>query len=384
MNTLMKTLLESYNINDVNYSQKVKTKVDQYWNSLTPIDGSNDPKRLNSKSVFLSKLKSAILSELPGVSTGNAEFDKLTLKEQHLLKLRNPHLIGSVIPENLNGLALSNDETRQLKKLRAEIFNDKINQEPLVISGDELLAKMMPLLLKDNLVKEVVPALLLATGRRTIEILKTAKFTLREDMKADGYKCIFSGQAKAGLDEKDCYEIPLLAPFYLVEFALQTVRRQFDATNVSAEQVHQIYARQLNTYIHKLVGVNAHALRSIYAMCCYTLNKNVSSMIGYIATILGHSNNMNAAYYQTINVEKLTGPYQHVEQAKLEAINEDQGWVFISKPESKRIDSIKEMMAQGKRITATSVRNHGGGTMAVIQKVIQNNLERIEKHNKNL
>lgn len=396
MNNLMRELQKSYSPNNVNFAQETMKVIDDYWAQLTPDAEAKDPKRLGTKSVFVSKLKSAIINDLKPLKIGNAIFDAMSLKNQQLFKLMSlktnqNDFIHSVdiIPKNLEGLNLSMKESKELKKLRSTIDNAKLKEAPIEFDGQALLNKLMPLLNGKNLYKEVVPALLLATGRRSVEILKTGDFILADDMSPKGYTCIFTGQAKSGIEEMDGYEIPLLAPYWMVKKALETVRQSFDATNLSTEEVHQVFARQLNTFVKKLAGTTPHMLRSIYAMMCYQMNKKKASMIGFISSILGHSQLQNAGYYQRVLINNITGPYKPTENDIAHLIpetktDENDGWIFNNKPEQKRIEGIKQMMASKMKITASSIRTHAGGSMLVIQRIIRNNQKLIDDYNATL
>jgi hypothetical protein len=105
-------------------------------------------------------------------------------------------------------------------------------------------------------------------------------------------------------------------------------------------------------------------------------------MIGYVSKILGHSQVHNAMYYQRVVIEDITGPYIPTEEERTPKIEVD--WIINNKSEAKRVEVIQEMMSQRKRITATAVRNNGGGTLIVIQRIIENNKELIDEHNKSL
>jgi integrase len=399
MNTLMKELIQSYDENDSKWGTKALVKVDDYWAKLGPSKSKADPDRLGSKSVFLSKLKSALIETLePYEVDGQDEFNNLSTKDQQKFKIKSLRTNTNdwvhdcpIVPRNIEFLSMTATDSNHLKKLRSAIDNRKLKEPPLVINGDELIQKLLPLLNGSKIVQELVPALLLATGRRTIEILKTADFNITEDMATDGFTCVFSGQAKQGLENIGEYEIPLLAPFWLVKKALDKVRTGYNASKESTEQVHAKFANQLNKYCKKLGGVGPHELRAIYAVMCYQLNKRKASMMGYIAGILGHSNPQNATYYQRVLIENFSGVYKQEEEAEPEETKQeendndnDEDWKYTNKPEWKRIQGIKEMMLRKKRITASSVRANAGGTMALLQRVIHNNQAKIDAYNATL
>ena len=80
---------------------------------------------------------------------------------------------------------------------------------------------------------DVAVALGLITGRRCIEIFKSAEFTAVND-----HAAIFQGQAKKGdVAEPAEYEIPMLAPPDLVNTALARLRTAKDCTALSNREV---------------------------------------------------------------------------------------------------------------------------------------------------
>lgn len=388
MNSIIQNIANKYKQTDEAFAQLAHREINDFLQGL-PNKDLKDPSRLSTKAVMLSKLKQSIINSLPSITIGNEEFDRMTRKEQHMMKIKSTKMKGfgfldniEILPDNLDDIKLTTKEAQQLAQHKTKVNKEKLDEEPMVFKGDELLKTVMPLLNGSSLIKEVVPALLLATGRRTVEILKTAKFTLTDTMTRDGYRCIFEGQAKSGLEDTGSYEIPLLAPFFMVEEALRTVRDTYDATNVENEVVHQQFASPLNLSVKRLTGTTPHALRAIYAMMCWNLNKKQSSMIGYVSKILGHSQVHNAMYYQRVVIDDLTGPYVPTEEEK--APKRQVEWVIKNKAEAKRVEAIQEMISQRKRLTATSIRNHGGGTLTVIQRIIENNRELIDEYNKSL
>src|SRR5690606_32717663 len=139
----------------------------------------------------------------------------------------------------------------------------------------------------------VIPSLLLVTGRRTIEIMKTASF---EDYRSDDqkeenveYKAVFSGQTKT--PEAKSYLIPLLAPVEKVKLALAAVRHAYPFADRNNSSVNAAYSKTINKMCQTLFGRSAHELRAVYAhMCQESFNRGPKKMpiSGYISKTLGH------------------------------------------------------------------------------------------------
>jgi hypothetical protein len=396
----MKHLIDTYDVENDHYKAQAMKQIDDLWSELEPSKSTIDPQRIGSKSVFISKLKYALMDKAGSVVTDHKEFDKLDPKEQLKFQMKSIQNGENkwvwdvdVVPKNIENFGLSHIEVDLLKKQRTKVDKDKLEGDVIEVNGNILLNSMMPLLNRRSLYSAVVPALLLATGRRSIEILKTGDFYITKEMDVNGYVCMFSGQAKQGLTEQDPYLITLLAPFKMVKRALNTVRTEFDATKMTTAEVHQKFAKSLSNWVKKLAGTTPHMLRSIYAMMCYKLRKSKQSLIGFISKLLGHTQVQNAMYYHRVSIENLTGPYTPTEEdepeEEPEVLNreeekEEDVWVANSVPEKKRLETIKELMLRNRKITASSVRAYGGGTMAVIQRVIDNNLIRINEYNDSL
>jgi integrase len=395
----MKELIDSYNVTDANFKAKAFKSINDYWAKLAPSKSKEDPMRIGSKSVFISRLKSALMEKAGSVVTGHKDFDELSPKEQLKFQLRSQKngenkWVWSidVIPKNIEDFGLPTDEVTTLKTMRAKVDNDKLRGESIEINGDQLLQKIMPLLNGTSLYRQLVPALLLATGRRSIEIMKTGDFYLEKDMDINGYECVFSGQSKQGLEISEPYVIPLLAPFKMVKTALNKVRTMFDATKMTTDEAHQKAAKSLNNWVKKLAGMTPHTLRSVYAMMCFQLKTTKMNLIGFIAKVLGHSQLQNAVYYQRISIINLSGPYvptaedkkEEKEEAPIVENKEEEkdDWNVKNVPESKRLETIKQLMFLKRKVTASAIRAYGGGTMAVISRVIANNQQKIDDYNK--
>jgi hypothetical protein len=235
------------------------------------------------------------------------------------------------------------------------------------IDVDAMMIDLFPGLTSTNF-NEIIPALLLATGRRTTEILKTATFT-----QIGAYRVMFGGHIKTDIG---AYEIDLLAPASLCISALAWVRKNIDCTKMTTEQVNLAYSQKLNRAVTKSVKQKPHQLRGINAMACFQLyGKGEKSMMGYMNKQLGHLSEESTARYQTYDIS-VTRPWKvaGTEETKeiKEVKHEDMsGLVGNTVPERKKIAQIVEMMKAGKLVNnAHAVAQEYGGTYSMITRLL--------------
>ena len=413
MAALKKQLVDLYDEDDKNYSAKAMEMIDEYFAKQKKSSSKIDPDRLGSRSTFISRLKWALIEKVGPVDVdGHPKFNELSVKEQVKFQMR-ARLNGledwvqdvEIIPANLAGLKMPDDLSAKLKEMREAVNNAKLEAEMLEVDADRMLAKLCPLLLQQendhspSLKRHHLAAALLAvTGRRTIEILKLGKLYLGPDQTPDGYSCWFDGQAKQGITPTKPYEIPLLAPFSLVKAALTRVREMYDTEDITEETVNSNLSKSIANYTQKMVGVNPHGLRSIYAMATYKLLKKKISLIGHIRKVLGHSDGASASHYQRLDVTitdvwspptdfKAPIPKEENGPAKAMAFapeDEFDGWVINGAVEKKRFEGIRDMMVSRVKLTATAIRAKVGGTIPVLQRILDNNKAKVDEYNNSL
>jgi len=289
-------LIDMYDESDADYSEKAMKLIDEYFSSMKKSTSKIDPDRLGSRSTFTSRLKTAILEKVGPVEVdGHPKFNELSIKEQIKFQKR-AGLTGledwvhkvEIIPANLAGLKMPDDLSGKLKDMRETVNNGKLEEEMLDIDADRMLEKLCPVLLQEENGRFPGPkrhylaaALLAVTGRRTIEVLKLGKLYLGPDQTPDGYECYFDGQAKQGVIPTKPYVIQLLAPFSIVKSALTRVRKLYDSADLTEEYINSHLTKSIGNYTQKMVGVNPHSLRAIYAMATYKLlDKKISLLNG--------------------------------------------------------------------------------------------------------
>lgn len=147
-------------------------------------------------------------------------------------------------------------------------------------------------LLKSSSYLKVSLGLMLLTGRRSVEILKTGSFY---KVKSKKNEILFSGQAKKRGENLPPYKIPTLCAPALVVDALEWLRNEKnDLLELTEKQLNTKCAAPLNTYSKQFQswlgnGCTPHDLRKAYAAICYGISNKKQSFRGFAALVLGHN-----------------------------------------------------------------------------------------------
>lgn len=143
----------------------------------------------------------------------------------------------------------------------------------------------------------VVIGLMGLTGRRSIEILKTAQFTPHGP-----HHLLFSGQAKTknSPHAQHSYIIPVLANPKLIIDSLHKVRSTLPLSHWENEHISSIFSKRLARRVKGLspyvlprppLSLSPRSLRSLYVASAYHLFKvsTKASFNAFAARVLGHS-----------------------------------------------------------------------------------------------
>ena len=251
---------------------------------------------------------------------------------------------------------------------------EKLRVEMDEVDGNAVMQTLLPYLQSDKW-QELAGALLLATGRRTVEILKTGDFSLGENMDTDSPAAVFSGQAKSLKTES--YVIPLLTNYWLVADAFKRLRSKIDCSKMSESTVNSNFRDAIALFLKKKVNLKPHELRSVYAMISYKLIPGKKmSLIGFISKALGHSSPANAIYYSRIKVTDVDGIFE-VEPKEFEMPTD---WTANNLPEEKVVKNILEMMERRVPITASAIRTEYGSSVPLNTRVIKANQDLINQY----
>lgn len=215
----------------------------------------------------------------------------LTSKRRSITRYRNA--IKELDPDHtaLQFLKLGYHEVRSYKAgYRKQIKAEQSNLKPL--DADAMILKAEELLQSDSYIALAL-GLMLLSGRRSTEILKTATFQL-----ATEYSVIFSGQLKTKDSDNaqtQPYEIPLLIEADRFLAAFNRLRQLKNLSSLSNDEVNKRCAKGLSEMVKKhfwalIPGVSCKDLRAAYATISEALyNVETVSADVFFATVLGHS-----------------------------------------------------------------------------------------------
>jgi integrase len=345
MESLITKLSNEYkaNPNDEKFADRAKMEIANFKPTRRKTESKVDPQRLSSQAVALSTLKKRCLAFDLYHPDLNDQLDRViakygaddpawvewdaadtlpklvALQKQWKTETGVKAALAQVktVPPVLEQLKLDKADSAKRVALQDQRASAKLRTST-DIDVDALMKRLFPGL-NGSTFAEVIPALLLATGRRTVEILKTAVFTPISE-----YKVYFQGQVKKRGEVK--YEIDLLAPADLCIKALQWVRDNVDCKNKSLEDINTTLGRKLNRAVSRMTGLKPHDMRRINGVACeklYNKGKSAKSFIGYIKDQLGHDDVGSTARYQTFKV-KITRPWkpEAAPETKVEAKEE--------------------------------------------------------------
>jgi len=221
-------------------------------------------------------------------------------------------------PDYVQQLHLDAEETRTLQESHSEKMKCLSSTVVRVENADELIANARRILkdVSNQSSCAIASAIAVTTGRRMIEILQRGSFTEHARQK---YTLLFTGQAKAGLQEivsltanKQLeYHIPVLAPANVLVKALSTLRDITQTESMDSKKINSTWCRKLNAHVKREVHeqLGFHDLRTLYALISYEAMKpHTYSINGWISKTLGHTGlGMSVAYtrMQVYGINKL-------------------------------------------------------------------------------
>jgi Telomere resolvase len=272
---------------------------------------------LSTVDAAITRAKGAEKEMLRGARAKLIEFNEMNLANKHAVQRRlkasqySRHVMVddlitafTIFPAYINDLRVSDTERTAIQK-QATVSLEAKSVQSIPVQASDLISKCK-MTLKDTGANpfNTAAALGLLTGRRTVELFKTATFTQLSE-----HSVLFAGQAKKGdLADPVSYEIPVLAPPELINSALARLRAAKDCSAMSNRDVNLRYANSANAAARRLLGkeYHFHTLRGIYAViahnCCLP---HRYSQNAFVAKVLGHASLGSSLHYCCVQVENL-------------------------------------------------------------------------------
>ena len=216
-----------------------------------------------------------------------------------------------IVPACITGLVLTKRECNQLQQKSEQAVVDA-NMHPYVIEeGDKLISQIeekMKGATEHDSIGDLAISILLATGRRTCEILNGASSFTNVD--GEPYHALFAGQAKAGNDAP-AYIIPILVPFAVLEHAMNVLRAKQGEkrfTNMEAKIKYQsaIRKRKLKMISEEqlaLPPMKTHALRKVYVAMVQELFDSPYAFNATVMKCCGHSRIKDSLAYSVVKIK---------------------------------------------------------------------------------
>ena len=254
---------------------------------ICPTKGPDTPRRSQ-----LQTLRNLCKREVESLRSGGFTINTVKTFLSSYRNAIRERLDGEEQSYTLKYLTLTKEEWDWLKQTSADRTNREMgNLRPIHEDGKIEAARKS---LHDSSYSRQAVAMMLLTGRRSIEILKTAKFSV---IPGEPNKVLFEGQAKS-LDERPAYAHYVVGgvPATEIVTAIGELRAKCDFTKLEPIEVNSKCAKTLGEMTEKLFGTDEKGgkikpkdLRSIYkeAVCLDFKPGNVAKSL-FVAEQLGH------------------------------------------------------------------------------------------------
>ena len=279
----------------MNYINKIVDEYDPETFEAAPVLKEMEEKypTISTRSVRLSQLRSRLMLKTP--------VDGYDNMKEYYVEMRRLKKDAVLHPE-LAKLKLTNGEYGEIQKKKKQSVKNKNLKSLIIHNSEEFKAEILEGL-ESNTYNKLFPALLLATGRRSIEVLKTAKFSRKKE------KNVFKGQAKD--KSKKQYSIPLLAPIKQIQKAVRKLRKllpEIKEDNLDNEQVQELVHGRNKLLFKKLsekynVKLTPHAMRGLYVAYAYKIYEGDASFLGFTSQVLGHEDLDASVHYVNIRLK---------------------------------------------------------------------------------
>jgi hypothetical protein len=223
----------------------------------------------------------------------------------------------------------------------------RLSHSKFISDPDAIVALAQNLLASDDW-SEIVAGLVVNTGRRHTELMKTAHFELKS-----AYSLLFSGQLKSS--GQVSFEIPTFAPATQVIQALSRLRDLVDCTQLTRTQVNQQFTTPVINAVERHFAdlvpqregkeyLYTHLFRAVYARLAvwYYCPPQVADLF-YMATIQGHYRFLNCdSEDYRLNFASTAHYYDYQISARtIQAHGGQRQGIWLSKPDVQLLEVLK-------------------------------------------
>ena len=206
----------------------------------------------------------------------------------------------------LGGIALTKKEYNGIRKLNNDVRKKGAMSVNIVPNGDNIVLQSMQYICSSD-PNLLFCALLIVTGLRPIEIAKMAAFSTKlnnEQGDKNGWFACQTKFAKRGTmisRYNQCRDRCFLVPYWLVERALENVRRRWAVKHLTNIEINRKFGTHWGKILVKAFpqwpGVTARLCRRFFAVYSYqyfgkaffTEGSSQSSLLGFCSWMLGHA-----------------------------------------------------------------------------------------------
>ena len=226
-----------------------------------------------------------------------AEHGLTALNQQRTLMTDTRNAIKTIDSHHiaLESMNFSTEQWREMNNPSEDAVEQRNENQQLLDDPDAIVAKASELLNSRDWA-EVAAGIVVCTGRRSSEVLATARFEPKSN-----YSVTFTGQLKRkGEDVLLQFEIPTLAPAQAVIKSLAFLRREVHCHDLTNREINQKYgnpvAKACDRHFVDLVpqregkdNLYTHLFRAVYARIAvfYYCPVRVADIV-YMAAIQGH------------------------------------------------------------------------------------------------
>jgi len=213
-----------------------------------------------------------------------------------------------ILPEFMSDYRLTKTDSVNSHTLAAGNIEKRSKDCVEVIDADETISKCRSIV--KNLTEDpfiIVAALGILTGRRSIELLKTGKFSTG---RLGSYSSVFSGMAKKRVGctvDKD--DIPLLIKYKYINPCMDHIRRTIKVDGLTNTQVNSKYSHKLGDsakIIMDSLNMRFHDLRAIYGSISFQAFESTWSINIWLKKVLIHDTLDTSIYYSRCSVNGCT------------------------------------------------------------------------------